>query len=72
MIKVQQRDQYDEQFVAVDLENPDFVQLSHAFGAYGERVTTPERLGEAVTEALKADKPTVIEIPWGWTWGAEK
>ncbi len=72
MIKVQQRDQYDEQFVAVDLDNPDFVQLAHAFGAYGERVTTPERLGKALTEALKADKPTVIEIPWGWTWGAEK
>jgi thiamine pyrophosphate-dependent acetolactate synthase large subunit-like protein len=72
MIKVQQRDQYDEQFVAVDLDNPDFVQLSRAFGAYGERVTTPERLSKAITEALKADKPTVIEIPWGWTWGAER
>jgi len=72
MIKMQQRDQYDEQFVAVDLDNPDFVQLAHAFGAYGERVTTPERLGQALTKALEADKPTVIEIPWGWSWGAEK
>ncbi len=71
MIKVQQRDQYDEQFMAVDLHNPDFVQLAHAFGAYGERVVTPEALGTVVKQALSADKPTVIEIPWGWTWGNE-
>jgi acetolactate synthase-1/2/3 large subunit len=72
MIKVQQRDQYDEQYIAVDLHNPDFVQLAHAFGAYGKRVTTPEALGKAVCKSLVADKPTVIEIPWGWSWGDEK
>jgi acetolactate synthase-1/2/3 large subunit len=71
MIKVQQRDQYDEQFIAVDLHNPDFVQLAQAFGAYGEKVNTPEALGQAITRAFTADKPTVIEIPWGWTWGSE-
>jgi thiamine pyrophosphate-dependent acetolactate synthase large subunit-like protein len=71
MIKVQQRNQYDEQYTAVDLHNPDFVQLAHAFGVYGERVTTPAALGEAVNKALVADKPTVIEIPWGWTWGID-
>lgn len=71
MIKVQQRDQFDEQFMAVDLVNPDFVKLAHAFGAYGELVTTPEQLGEALGCALAADKPTIIEIPWGWTWGSE-
>ncbi|MFN8456685.1 MAG: thiamine pyrophosphate-binding protein [Anaerolineae bacterium] len=71
MIKVQQRDQYDGQYVAVDLHNPDFVQLAHAFGAYGERVTTPEELYAGLKTALTADKPTVIEIPWGWTWGRE-
>jgi thiamine pyrophosphate-dependent acetolactate synthase large subunit-like protein len=71
MIKVQQRDQFDEQFIAVDLENPDFVKLAQAFGAYAERVTTPEQFGRALKQALTADKPTVIEIPWGWTWGNE-
>ena len=71
MIKVQQRDQYDEQFMAVDLHNPDFVQLAHAFGAYGEKVTSPEALAFALTTALQGDKPTIIEIPWGWTWGNE-
>ena len=72
MIKVQQRDQYDEQFMAVDLHNPDFVALAHAFGAYGARVATPEAMGQAIRQALGADKPTVIEIPWSWTWGSEK
>ncbi len=71
MIKVQQRDQFDEQFMAVDLQNPDFVKLAQAFGAYGELATTPEQLGDALARALQADKPTVIEIPWGWTWGSE-
>lgn len=72
MIKVQQRDQYDEQFMSVDLHNPDFVALAKAFGAYGERATTPEGLRAALSSALQADKPTIIEIPWRWTWGKEQ
>lgn len=71
MIKVQQRDQYDEQFMSVDLKNPDFVALAQAFGAYSDRVKTPEELSAALAQALAADRPTVIEIPWGWTWGNE-
>ncbi|MEM7129348.1 MAG: thiamine pyrophosphate-binding protein [Chloroflexota bacterium] len=72
MIKVQQRDQYDGQFMAVDLVNPDFVALARAFGAYGVQATTSDELAIKLAEALTADKPTLIEIPWGWTWGAEK
>ena len=71
MIKVQQRDQYDGQFMGVDLANPDFVALAHAFGAYGTRVTTPESFAEALATALLADRPTIIDIPWGWVWGNE-
>jgi acetolactate synthase-1/2/3 large subunit len=71
MIKTQQRDQFDEQFIGVDLHNPDFVQLARSFGAYGERVTTPGALGAAIRRALAADKPTVIDIPWAVAWGCE-
>jgi len=71
MIKVQQRNQYNGHFVAVDLCSPDFVQFARAFGAYGEQVTTPDSLGTTLKRALTADKPTVIEIPWKWTWGNE-
>ncbi len=71
MIKVQQRDHFDEQYMAVDLVNPDFVQLARAFGAIGERVESPQSLGYALEKALKADRPTLIEIPWDWRWGNE-
>jgi len=72
MIKVQQRDQYDEQFMAVDLTNPDFVNLARAYGANGTRVTTPDQLSLALETALNAETPTIIEIPWKWTWGNEE
>jgi len=72
MIKVQQRDQFDEQFIAVDLVNPDFAALARSFGAYGEKVKTPEELFVSLSKAFDADKPTVIEIPWRWTWGNEE
>jgi thiamine pyrophosphate-dependent acetolactate synthase large subunit-like protein len=71
MIKVQQRDQFDEQFMAVDLVNPDFVALANAFGANGLKITSPDELGKALETAFAADKPTVIEIPWHWIWGVE-
>jgi acetolactate synthase-1/2/3 large subunit len=72
MIKVQQRDQFDEQFMAVDLQNPDFMALARAFGAYGKQAATPDELRAALAAALVADKPTLIEIPWQWTWGKER
>ena len=71
MIKVQQRDQFDEQFMSVDLQNPSFIKFAEAFGAHGKLVTSPEELGIVLEDALKADKPTIIEIPWSWTWGNE-
>ena len=50
----------------MDLHNPDFVKLAEAFGAYGTRVETPDALRDAVERALRADKPTVIELRWGY------
>lgn len=72
MIKVQQRDQFDEQFMAVDLVNPDFIKLAEAFGANGVKVNTPQEMSAAIRQAFQATEPTVIEIPWSWTWGVEK
>jgi acetolactate synthase-1/2/3 large subunit len=52
------------------LANPDFAALARAFGAGGERVDDPSRLGDALTRALAADGPTVLELratiepPW--------
>lgn len=66
MIKKQQVERYDDRAVAVDLYNPDFVKLAEAFGAYGTRVDAPDALRAATERALKTDKPTVIELRWGW------
>ena len=49
MIKIQQRDKFDGQFMSVDLKNPDFVAFSKAFGAYGERVTKPDEMERYLT-----------------------
>ncbi len=47
----------------VDVTPPDFVALARAFGAEGVRVDEPTRVGEAVTAALGAGGPVLIEVP---------
>ncbi|MFB6154338.1 MAG: thiamine pyrophosphate-binding protein [Haloferacaceae archaeon] len=51
---------------AVDIENPDFVDLARAFGAAAERVdvaNVAEELPAALSAAFDRDGPTVVEIP---------
>lgn len=53
----------------------DFAAVAQEMGAIGMRVTQPEELGDAITEALKADRPVIIDaktdpdalapLPWG-------
>jgi len=53
-----------------DLANPDFPALAKAFGARGDRVPGLDDLEAAITRALAADGPTVLELritvdpPW--------
>lgn len=47
---------------AVTAHNPDFVALAKAYGAYAKRPTTLEALAADVTEAFKADRPTLIHM----------
>ena len=39
----------------------DFVKLSEAFGAKGERVTSPEELDKALQRAFSSDGPYLVE-----------
>jgi acetolactate synthase-1/2/3 large subunit len=54
----------------VDLANPDFVALAHAFGARGVKVKGLDDLGDAIRAGFAASGPTLIEInmvidpPW--------
>jgi len=63
IIKSAQRRRYGERPLAVDLHNPDFLHLGQAFGARAARVDTPDGLHEALSHALEADGPTLIEVP---------
>jgi 5-guanidino-2-oxopentanoate decarboxylase len=47
---------------AVTLQNPDFQMLAKAYGARAERPENLRALGQAITAALKAEGPTIIEM----------
>lgn len=51
--------------IAVNHKNPDFLALALAYGAEGEKVRTPEDLISALSRALAADGPFLIEVMTG-------
>ena len=52
----------DEPVHAVDLGHPDFVALARSVGCHGVAANEPGEVADAVLEALKADRPTVIHV----------
>jgi acetolactate synthase I/II/III large subunit len=48
--------------IGARLRNPDFAAVAEAFGAAGYTVATPEALEAALTKALAANQPAVIEV----------
>jgi acetolactate synthase-1/2/3 large subunit len=65
---MEQAMQYDRRYLAVDLENPDFVKLAAAYGIPGVRASSPDELEPAVVEASARDVPTIIDVPIGWSY----
>jgi acetolactate synthase-1/2/3 large subunit len=64
MVAQWQRLFYNHRYSAVKLKgNPDFVKLADAYGAEGVRVYTYDEFRSAVRRAMKADVPTVIDVP---------
>ncbi len=59
--KKNQIDYYDNRYIGTNLQNPDFAQLARDMGAEGYRVEKPEDVKEVVENALKSDKPVVID-----------
>ncbi|HEU0165385.1 MAG TPA: thiamine pyrophosphate-dependent enzyme [Thermomicrobiales bacterium] len=49
--------------IASDLTNPDYMKLAGAFGVTGRTATTPAELATQLRESIKANEPTLIEIP---------
>lgn len=55
---------YGRRYCAVQLgKSPDFVKLSRAYGAEGERVGDYGELEKAVRSALTSEVTTVIDVP---------
>ena len=59
---------YDRRYIAVDLENPDFLALAAAYGIPGVRANSPSELEAAITAAAARGGPTIIDTPIEWTY----
>jgi acetolactate synthase-1/2/3 large subunit len=64
-VRRMQQDSYQGRVVASDLANPDFVKLGESFGLRSMRAEDPAALRSAMSEAIRANEPCVIEIPVG-------
>ena len=64
-VKRIQQDDLGGRQIASDLRNPDYVKLAEAFGITGRRTRTADGLQSAIEESIKAQEPTLIEIPVG-------
>jgi len=64
MVAQWQRLFYQRRYSGVELGNvPDFVKLAEAYGAQGMRVQSYEEFRKAVSEAIKSEVTTVIDVP---------
>lgn len=61
--KAYQKYFFNGRYVGADLTNPRFDKFAELFGARGFYVERPADIGDALKEALKADVPSIIEIP---------
>ncbi|MEB3245989.1 MAG: thiamine pyrophosphate-binding protein [Vampirovibrionales bacterium] len=54
----------EQPFSFMDMRNPaiDFVSLAQGFGVKASRVTTPEELKAALTQAFSANEPVLIDV----------
>ncbi len=63
-----QQVRYKGREIGTRLQNPDFAATAEAFGAVGVRLEHYDQLGQALGDALKLDKPVIIDCPIeSWT-----
>lgn len=61
-IRMHQERDYPGRVSGTDLTNPDFVKLAESYGAFAARIEDADDFTGVWNEALKADKPALIEI----------
>ena len=63
-IKMLQKLYHGERYLGVDFTGKmDAVAIAEAFGIRGMRITHPDQLGPAITEAMGSNEPTFIDVP---------
>ena len=60
--KAYQRDFYGERYIGADIESPPFDKVAKLYGAEGFHVETISELKEAMSSALKCNKPAVVNV----------
>lgn len=60
--KKNQVDFYNNRFIGVDIEAPNFAEVARVMGAYGANIDRAENVGDAVLEAIKSGRPAVLQF----------
>jgi len=60
--KKNQVDFYNNRFIGVDIEAPDFAEVAKSMGAFGKRIYKPEDIAPALQEAIESGRPAVLEF----------
>ena len=61
--RADQINRYQGRAIGTELHNPDFAQLAEVYGALGIKLADRRELGPALQDALRAERPAVIEVP---------
>ncbi len=60
--KAYQKDFYDKRYLGADISSPPFDKVAELYGAKGFKVKKVSEINQAVREALKINKPVVIDV----------
>ena len=63
-IRMHQERHYPGHIIATTLMNPNFVAWARSCGATGERVDSTDAFAPALSRAIAANRPAVIELTW--------
>jgi acetolactate synthase-1/2/3 large subunit len=62
MIKSGQKVNFKKRYIDCDIPGVDYATIGKGFGCYGERVTEPEEISEALKRAKESKKPAVLDV----------
>ena len=58
-----QEHRFGGRVIGTRIHNPDFAKLAESYGALGVKLSGHQELGPALRDALKAERPALIEVP---------